>query len=269
MQRLLIALSMITLLAGCAQTRLPAPVESRSVSKAVPSKGLPGQARSDQDLGPVPTGFYRVKRGDTLIGISLDHGVSWRDIVSWNRLDNPNLIEVNQLLRVTPPPGARETVARPLRIDPAPSSAPAPAVPSEPSAAAASTPASAARNVAGMSWSWPGNGRVITSFSDPGYKGIALAGTEGDPVVAANDGRVVYSGSGLRGYGNLVIVKHEGDFLTAYAHNRKILVSEGQSVRRGQQIAELGMTDAESPKLHFEVRQAGKPVDPMGFLPAR
>jgi lipoprotein NlpD len=110
---------------------------------------------------------------------------------------------------------------------------------------------------------------VITQFSDPGYKGLALSGAEGDPVLAAGDGRVVYSGSGLRGYGNLVIVKHEGDFLTAYAHNRSILVSEGQTVKRGQKIAELGKTDSEIPKLHFEVRRAGKPVDPMKYLAQR
>jgi lipoprotein NlpD len=96
-----------------------------------------------------------------------------------------------------------------------------------------------------------------------------LSGAEGDPVLAAGDGRVVYSGSGLRGYGNLVIVKHEGDFLTAYAHNRSILVSEGQTVKRGQKIAELGKTDSEIPKLHFEVRRAGKPVDPMKYLAQR
>jgi lipoprotein NlpD len=120
-----------------------------------------------------------------------------------------------------------------------------------------------------ISLSWPGRGQVITQFADPGYKGIALSGAEGDPVLAAGDGRVVYSGSGLRGYGNLVIVKHEGDFLTAYAHNRSILVSEGQTVKRGQKIAELGKTDSEIPKLHFEVRRAGKPVDPMKYLAQR
>lgn len=109
----------------------------------------------------------------------------------------------------------------------------------------------------------------MTQFADPGYKGIALEGAEGDPVMAANDGRVVYSGSGLRGYGNLVIVKHEGDFLTAYAHNKSILVKEGQAVKRGQKIAELGSTDSDVAKLHFEVRKAGKPVDPLTYLPPR
>jgi lipoprotein NlpD len=118
-------------------------------------------------------------------------------------------------------------------------------------------------------FAWPTPGKILTNFSDPGYKGIALAGKEGDPVLAASDGRVVYSGSGLRGYGNLVIVKHDGDFLTAYAHNKSIMVTEGQSVKRGQKIAELGMTDTDTPKLHFEVRRSGKPVDPIAYLPPR
>jgi lipoprotein NlpD len=110
---------------------------------------------------------------------------------------------------------------------------------------------------------------VITQFAEGGSKGIAIAGAPGEAVFAAERGRVVYSGNGLRGYGNLVIVKHANDFITAYAHNRAILVKEGQSVRRGQKIAELGMSDADRPMLHFELRKGGKPIDPLGFLPSR
>jgi len=226
----------------------------------------------------------------------LDHGVSWRDLASWNQMDNPNLIEVDQLIRVRPPAvtapatATRPQETRPMEVRPigpiasAPASPPAvggPAAPPVPGAgntaasgagpqggsgAVAPRPPVAAETI---TLSWPGRGQVITQFADPGYKGIALSGAEGDPVLAAGDGRVVYSGSGLRGYGNLVIVKHEGDFLTAYAHNRSILVSEGQTVKRGQKIAELGKTDSEIPKLHFEVRRAGKPVDPMKYLAQR
>lgn len=320
----LIATLVAALLAGCAQTRGPAPVEKRPIAKApVPTQ------RSITGVPPAPVsdGSYRIKRGDTLIGIALDHGVSWRDIVAWNQLDNPNLIEVDQVLRVKPLPGEKVTSlaaaagpagtsstalpkqdpkseaksatgveVRPIAssssagvgngVKPAPTTAVPPktansAASASPPAVVASAPltppasasapsaAGAVASVDGVNWGWPGGGRVINQFADPGYKGIALSGVEGDPVVAASDGRVVYSGSGLRGYGNLVIVKHDADFLTAYAHNRTILVSEGQTVKRGQKIAELGKTDSDVPKLHFEVRKSGKPVDPMKFLPAR
>ncbi|MGA1665251.1 MAG: peptidoglycan DD-metalloendopeptidase family protein, partial [Burkholderiaceae bacterium] len=118
-------------------------------------------------------------------------------------------------------------------------------------------------------WRWPSNGQVVSQFSEGGRKGIAIAGAPGEAVFAAETGKVVYAGNGLRGYGNLVIVKHDNDLLSAYAHNRNILVKEGQLVKRGQQIAELGMTDADKPMLHFEIRKAGKPVDPLGYLPNR
>lgn len=302
------------MLSGCASRMAPAPIESRTIPGAsAPSikRAGGGPAAPSAPAAPAapatrpsaeassslaPDGFYRIKRGDTLIGISLDHGVSWRDLASWNQIDNPNLIEVDQLIRVRPPAvtapasAARNQETRPMEVRPigpmasAPTSPPAvggPAAPPVPGAG--NTAASGAGTQGGpgavaprppvaadtITLSWPGRGQVITQFADPGYKGIALSGAEGDPVLAAGDGRVVYSGSGLRGYGNLVIVKHEGDFLTAYAHNRSILVSEGQTVKRGQKIAELGKTDSEIPKLHFEVRRAGKPVDPMKYLAQR
>ena len=118
-------------------------------------------------------------------------------------------------------------------------------------------------------WAWPVPGKVIAPFSDSGNKGLDLAGRSGDPVFAAGDGKVVYAGAGLRGYGELVIVKHNAMFLSAYAHNRKILVKEGQQVTRGQKIAEMGNTDTDSVKLHFEIRKQGKPVDPAPYLPKR
>ncbi|MFY8121293.1 MAG: peptidoglycan DD-metalloendopeptidase family protein [Burkholderiaceae bacterium] len=138
-------------------------------------------------------------------------------------------------------------------------------------AAAASAPSAATANGAAQlgPWLWPAEGKLIEGFHETRNKGIDIAGKEGDPVVAAADGQVVYSGSGLRGYGNLVILKHGEDFISAYAHNRSILVKQGQSVRRGQRIAELGRTDADVPKLHFEIRQQGKPIDPLGLLPKR
>lgn len=288
------------LLAACAPSRVPAPVESRNIQKSKPATREGAFEVRPSASEPVPAGFYRVRRGDTLIGISLDHGVSWRDLADWNSIANPNLIEVDQLLRVRPPAGSPRVATASSSATPASTSAASsagsgstevrPIAPqskpsikpqtrateplvSQPSSAQAQPSAPQAANTAaasgGPSLSWPSNGRIITQFADPGYKGIAFSGQEGDPVLAAGDGRVVYSGSGLRGYGNLVIVKHEGDFLTAYAHNRKILVNEGQTVKRGQQIAELGSTDSEMPKLHFEVRLSGKPVDPMRYLAQR
>lgn len=286
------------ILAGCANPR-PAPIEYRRVLNQVANIF---QSTPEPSAEPVPAGYYRVKSGDTIIGIALENGVSWRDIVNWNQLANPNLIEVGQLLRVRgsggPAPAdmrasAPQTSAVPQSAPAVPASAPVtPAQPSAPVAVASApvTPAKpvvreatkevarettkAAPTVASGSssssrWGWPGNGNVVGQFSDSGSKGISISGNEGDPVVAAGDGRVVYSGSGLRGYGNLVIVKHDDDFLTAYAHNKSIMVSEGQSVKRGQKIAELGKTDSDVPKLHFEVRKSGKPVDPMTYLPPR
>lgn len=120
-----------------------------------------------------------------------------------------------------------------------------------------------------VAWAWPTNAKLTSPFSEAGSKGFDFAGKAGDPVMAAADGKVVYAGSGLRGYGELVIVKHNATFLSAYAHNRKILVKEGQSVTRGQKIAEMGNTDADSVKLHFEIRKQGKPVDPAQYLPKR
>lgn len=120
-----------------------------------------------------------------------------------------------------------------------------------------------------VAWQWPSSGKVMSSYSDSGNKGLDFGGKAGDPVQAAADGKVVYAGAGLRGYGELVIVKHNATFLSAYAHNRKILVKEGQQVTRGQKIAEMGNTDSDSVKLHFEIRKQGKPTDPSLYLPKR
>ncbi len=139
----------------------------------------------------------------------------------------------------------------------------------EPSAAADSRTKAAPESSDSGAWGWPAAGRVLQNFDESSNKGISLAGKIGDPVVAAADGRVIFSGSGPRGYGNLVIVKHGGDLLSVYAHNKSLSVKEGQNVNRGQKIAELGESGTNSPKLHFEIRQQGKPVDPLKFLPRR
>ena len=164
----------------------------------------------------------------------------------------------------------------PAPVPPSPANPAAPAVSSAPSAApptaAASTPAASASPSLGdadhLDWAWPAKGKIVSGFSETAnLKGIDIAGTAGEAVRASAPGRVVYAGNGLRGYGKLIIIKHNETFLSAYAHNREILVKEGQQVTRGQKIAEMGSTDADQVKLHFEIRRHGKPMDPTKFLP--
>lgn len=259
--------------AGCSSTSLNrAPVEDRATRVApapVSVTEVPAvkQAPGFENAGKV--GYYTVKPGDTLLKIALEHGQSFRDLASWNQLDNPNKIEVGQVLRVIAPLPSNveiKPVPKPV-VATAPVDQPAPAPAS--ASVAAVAPAAPAASVATTNWIWPVNGSVIAGFDDAKNKGIDLGGKAGDPVLAVADGRVVYVGAGLRGYGNLIILKHDNVFLTAYAHNRTLLVKEDQSVIKGQKIAEMGDSDADRVKLHFEVRRQGKPVDPLQHLPAR
>jgi lipoprotein NlpD len=154
-----------------------------------------------------------------------------------------------------------------VRAEPKSESRPA-AAPAPPAAAPAAAPAPAAGAEGELDWAWPAKGRIITGFSETAnLKGIDIAGTPGQAVHASAPGRVVYAGTGLRGYGKLIIIKHNATFLSAYAHNREILVKEGQQVTRGQKIAEMGDTDSDQVKLHFEIRRQGKPIDPTKYLP--
>lgn len=155
------------------------------------------------------------------------------------------------------------------QVQPKPAESPAPAIKPETPPEEKPADAPPATGSDELPWIWPANGKVIGTFSDNGSKGIDIAGKAGDPVIAAGEGKVVYSGTGLRGYGKLVIIKHNNTYLSAYAHNQTILVKEGQSVAKGQKIAEMGNTDADQVKLHFEVRRQGKPVDPLKHLPPR
>ena len=321
---LLAALGLV--LAGCASRSVPAPVESREAggasatgragaAQAVPTTPAPAavarpSATPTAPAAPAPVaesadagsrpGWYTVRPGDTLGRIALDHGQSWRDLARWNGLDNPNLIEVGQQLRVVPPgtePGA--AVARAVtpagRVDSRPvdvrataapagsgaqgapgpaaaapaGNASAPATPAQAPAAASATPA-AREPDEDVAWAWPAAGPLLSGFDEARQaKGLSIGGKAGDPVLAAADGRVVYAGSGLRGYGNLVIVKHNALFLSAYAHNQTLLVKEDQVVRRGQKIAEMGSSESERVNLHFEIRRQGRPVDPARLLPVR
>jgi lipoprotein NlpD len=303
----------LPVLQGCATSGNHAPVEDRMAPKAAPN--APAVAASGAGSGvaveSVKTlpgienagkpGYYTVKPGDTMIRIGLESGQNWKDIVKWNNLDNPNIIEVGQVMRVVAPGGevvgavtrpvaGTKVDARPLDAKPAAAAAsgaptaaasgvtilptaplPTPTAPSPASAAApAAAPASASREADDeVSWLWPAAGPVATPFEEGKVKGLVLSGKAGDPVLAAADGRVVYAGSGLRGYGNLVILKHNNTYLTAYAHNQTLLVKEDQVVRRGQKIAEMGSSDADRVQLHFEIRKQGKPIDPAKLLPPR
>jgi lipoprotein NlpD len=208
-------------------------------------------------------GYYTVKPGDTLIRIGMDNGQSWRDIIRWNKLDNPNLIETGQVLRVAPP-APEVAVARPATSSPATAPVPAASAPTAPAA----TPAAPSAAEDAISFQWPARGNLISGFDESKNKGLDIGGKVGDPVLAAADGRVVYAGAGLRGYGNLIILKHNNTYLTAYAHNQTLLVKEDQVIKRGQKIAEMGNSDADQVKLHFEIRRQGKPVDPAKYLSA-
>jgi lipoprotein NlpD len=259
-QTVLIALVALGLTACSTPPRTkPATITDRST----PVASTPAQE-------PVPPGFYRVKRGDTLIRIALDNGQSYRDIAAWNNITDPNLIEVDQVLRVKPPPSSARVVTKPIEpIKPADSKASTDkkvaakkveekeVASGEPKADAVDPP---------IKLSWPAKGKVVDEFNEAKNKGIDIAGKMGEPIQAAADGKVVYAGNSLRGYGNLVIIKHDNTYLTAYAHNRTLVVKEGENVRKGQRIAEMGDSDANMVKLHFEVRMNGKPVNPMQYL---
>ncbi len=299
LRRCLVLLAAGMFVAGCSTSPNRAPVEERiavprsmvaaspaaSAASAADAKGT--AAVADPNSGK--PGYYTVKSGDTLIRIGLDSGQNWKDLMRWNNLSNPNVIEVGQVIRVVPP-GVDPTVAttRPVataRVETrsldakGAASAPAGAA-SAPLAAAAAASQPAAATAAreppppregddDVNWGWPATAPVAMPFDDARNKGLVFRGKPGDPVYAAADGRVVYAGSGLRGYGNLVILKHNSTYLTAYAHNQTLLVKDDQNVKRGQKIAEMGSSDADSVQLHFEIRRQGKPIDPARLLPAR
>jgi lipoprotein NlpD len=259
-----------------------APVEVKPVAAALPadpSKPPPGAENAGKP------GYYTIKPGDTMIRIGLETGQNWKDLVKWNNLDNPNIVEVGQVLRVIPPGAEAVAATRPVTgakvetrpLDAKAASAPANSAPAALPAAPAPTPVVTQAPVApavreaddDINWMWPATSAVVAPFEEGKTKGLVFAGKAGDPVLAAAEGKVVYAGSGLRGYGNLVILKHNNTYLTAYAHNQVLLVKEDQTVKRGQKIAEMGSTDASRVQLHFEIRRQGKPIDPAKLLPPR
>lgn len=283
------AAAFAVLVSGCASTNR-APVEDRSgaarTSAASSTGPFAAAAESTTALKPLPgaenagkPGFYSVKPGDTLIRVGLENGQNWKDLVRWNNLDNPNIIEVGQVLRVVPPGtdpaavGTRPVVQAKVEVRPLDAKPAAPVAAPAPSTAAAlqvAAPAPVGRDGDDdVAWMWPSNGAVAGPFVEGTSKGVSILGKAGDPVVAAADGRVIYAGSGMRAYGNLLILKHNNSYLTAYAHNQTLLVKEDQSVKKGQRIADMGSSDSDRVQLHFELRKMGKPVDPIKLLPQR
>ena len=203
-------------------------------------------------------GYHYVKRGETLFSISWRYNLDYKQVARWNRIAPPYTIYPQQRIRVRPPTNRVATQRKET-------------TPSKATATQRKKTATKPRVVASApsKWRWPVKGKIIEKYSNKngGNSGIDIAARAGTSILAAAPGKVVYSGNGLRGYGNLVIIKHNASFLSAYAHNRKLLVKEGQSVKSGQKIAELGDTGTSRAKLHFEIRKNGKPVDPLRYLP--
>lgn len=269
----------LAMLVGCA-TQAPAPVVG------------------GEWVGPVPDGYYLIRRGDTLSGLAARLGVSLETLTRWNGIESPDQIYAGRLLRVVPPDGSPPP--RPARVATAPTTpghakaggqptppatsgrvvaspaatakvTPAPAT-SRHSAASPVSTASSPAPPSGIVWAWPLDGKVVQRFdgADRTRQGLRIRGRSGEPVMAAAAGTVVYSGNGLQGYGNLIIVKHNEKYLSAYGFNRVLLVKEGERVERGQAVAEVGQASDGGPYLlHFEIRKDGSAIDPLLYLPPR
>jgi lipoprotein NlpD len=229
-----------------------------------------------------PESEYRtVARGDTLYSIAWESGRDYKELAAWNKIPPPYTIKIGQQIRLNPPSGttsADKTPAKKTQPPAEPTPKPAatskdPAIKPKPPATAKSESGTAppANKPASQDfgpWAWPAKGKILNTFSETGAnKGLDIGGVRNQAVTAAANGRVVYQGSGLRGYGQLIIIKHNEDFLSAYAHNDKMHVKEGDTIKRGQKIADMGSTGTDQVKLHFEIRRHGVPVDPLRYLP--
>jgi lipoprotein NlpD len=268
-----LVLALVAVAWGCTQSRGPAPVEDRRPTRVPTPAAKPPAAKAPVTGGaPVATAdaFYTVKRGDTLYSIALEHGADYREVAQWNSLEDPSKLSVGQVLRVTAPaqppgvqvgsapPGAGRIESRPLGSGPQQQ-------PQKPVVAAREEPR--LLDAQPLQFAWPAKGKVLAGFAEPRRKGIDIDGKPGDPVNAAAAGRVTYVGSGIPGLGKLVVIRHDQGFITVYAHNKDILVKEQQTVTRGQKIAELGSSDSDRPKLHFQIRKGAAAVDPLLYLP--
>ena len=272
------------LLLGCGGAPVKAPVDARGNQSAPAATSIPrSPASASRSQSGSGKNHYVVKRGDTLYSIAWQHGLTYQQLAASNGIRYPYTIYTGQRLRLQsaaavprPPPPQKKTVrARPVpQRAPVPVATPLPApAPASPATPATTVTASAGATTRAVSydghWVWPTRGRLLSNYqsSGRGKRGIDIGGHEGQPVKAAANGKVVYAGSGLVGYGRLIIIKHNENLLSAYGHNSKLLVSEGDQVRAGQQIAEMGSSGTNRTGLYFEVRQKGKPVNPLRYLP--
>jgi lipoprotein NlpD len=230
-----------TILAGCASRSTKAPVTDMSAGPVAPATG----------------GTYVVRPGDTLYKIAQANGMEIATLARLNNITDPSQLRVGQVLRLDesgPAPEPVTSTAKPVPVTPV--------KPAEP------VTAPRASDAAVINWGWPASGKIIQSFN-ANTKGIDISGAVGEPVHAAADGKVMYAGNGVRGLGNLILLGHSNGFITAYAHNQSLLVKTGEQIKKGAKIAAIGQTDTTSPRLHFEIRRRGTPVDPMSYLPAR
>ncbi|MER1967276.1 peptidoglycan DD-metalloendopeptidase family protein [Castellaniella sp. GW247-6E4] len=247
----LTALFATALLAGCASRTERAPVADQSSTAAASQQA---------------SGTYVVKPGDTLYKIAQAHGMEVARLSQLNNITNPSQLAIGQVLRLDggtpmPPAGASQgSVATPIPVTPV----------EAPPAGEAATAGTAARasDASLISWAWPATGKIIQGFNST-TKGIDIEGAIGAPVQAAAEGKVMYAGNGVRGLGNLILLGHSNGFITAYAHNQSLLVKTGEVVKKGAKIATVGQSDTSSPRLHFEIRRRGTPVNPLSYLPAR
>ena len=238
----LAAMITVSMLAGCASRTGPAPVTDMSGTGTV---------------APAATGTYVVQPGDTLYKIAQANGIDMAHLSRINNITDPGQLRIGQVLQLdgtAAPAPASPNVATPIPVTPV--------APAEPVRAPRATDASV------IDWAWPASGKVIQGFN-ANTKGIDIVGALGDPVTAAADGKVMYAGNGVRGLGNLILLGHTNGFITAYAHNQALYVKTGQQVKKGAKIASIGQTDTTSPRLQFEVRRSGTPVDPQSYLPTR
>ncbi|MGS0891432.1 peptidoglycan DD-metalloendopeptidase family protein [Burkholderia stagnalis] len=267
-------LAVVLVMAGCASPPSVPPSDTLAGQTPPPSSppAAAPSAAAPAALPPAPilvARNYVVKRGDTLTGIASANDCSVADLRLWNKLGARGTLRTGQVLRIVAQDARQSSGANGAQ-------AAAPAAASDASAAGQATASASDRQVvketkrrsSGVALAWPARGKVVDAFRPGQNRGIQIAGRSGDPVRAAADGRVMYAGTGLNDYGSLIIVQHNADFLTAYAHNRKVLVKTGDIVRQGDEIAEMGDLDNARTALLFEVRRDGKPVNPMPYLPA-